>query len=366
MKNSIGEHITFTLFGESHGDAIGGVMDGLPCGIPVDDSLIEAALAKRRPCGKGETARVESDNFEIISGLFNGYTTGEPLTIIIENSNIRSNDYEATRHLARPSHADYVSHLLHEGYEDYRGGGHFSGRLTAPIVALGAICGKMLGQKGITIATHILKCGKAEDVPFSNDAKNLEKEIEKVNTRHFPLISDCESEVENEIERVRSDSDSIGGVIQTAIANFPATVGEPWFGSMEGQLANALFSIGGIKGVEFGLGFGFSNVTGKSANDSFYNDNGEIKTITNNNGGINGGISNGMPIIFNCAVKPTPSIAAPQQTINMETGENETLVIKGRHDPAIIRRICPVVTAITSIVLCDMLKGRFSNSYFKS
>jgi len=368
MKNSLGTYITLTLFGESHGEAIGAVLDGMPCGIAVDNDYIAAQLARRRPSGANETARVEPDNFRIVSGVFEGFTTGEPICVLIENSNVRSTDYKANHLLARPSHADYVSHIVHKGYEDWRGGGHFSGRLTAPIVALGAICQKALEGIGIKIGTHILSCAGIDDTAFdSADEKHLSEQICKLEGSSFPVINDIAEDVQKGIDEIRKRGNSVGGTIQTAISNLPVGVGEPWFGSLEGVLANAMFSVGGIKGVEFGLGFGFGfkNATGSSCNDAFYSDAGKVKTYTNNNGGINGGYSNGMPVVFNCAVKPTPSIALEQRTVDMATGENTTIKVTGRHDPAIIRRICPVVTNLTAIVVCDMLKGAFSNSIFE-
>lgn len=365
MRNSIGEYITLTLFGESHGEAIGAVLDGMPCGIEVSENYIADALSRRRPSGSGETSRVEPDNFRLVSGVFNGFTTGEPISIFIENSNKRSGDYEANHLLARPSHADYVSHVVHKGFEDWRGGGHFSGRLTAPIVALGAICLKALDNTGIRIGTHILECGGVKDTAFDCvDSNTLDSQILEISGKHFPVISSVEEQMCAAIDEVRLNQDSIGGIIQTAVSNLPVGVGDPWFSSLEGQIANAMLSIGGVKGIEFGLGFGFASATGRSANDSFYNDSGRVKTRTNNNGGINGGYSNGMPVVFNCAVKPTPSIAAEQSTVDMVTGENATIKVTGRHDPAIIRRICPVATAMTAIVICDALKGAFSNSIF--
>ena len=366
MSNTLGKHIALTLFGESHGPQIGAVLDGMPCGIEVDEKCIAAALARRRPSGRGETARVEQDNFRLISGVFEGYTTGEPICILIENSNVRSGDYDRTHLLARPSHADYVSHVVHKGYEDWRGGGHFSGRLTAPIVALGAICGKALEKIGIGVATHILSCGTVSDQSFDGvDYGKLDSQIHLILESNFPVLSDIQAQIEAQIEAARLNQDSIGGVIQTAVSHLPAGLGEPWFDSLDGTLANAMLSIGGIKGIEFGLGFDFKSATGSSCNDEFYASPEGVRTYSNNSGGINGGYSNGMPVIFNCAVKPTPSIAREQRTIDMATGENATIKISGRHDPAIIRRICPVVTAMTEIVICDMLKGAFSNSIFE-
>ena len=366
MSNILGKNITLTLFGESHGEAIGAVLDGMPCGIAVSNDIIAAALAKRRPFGATETARVEPDNFRILSGVFNGLTTGEPICITIENANTRSGDYEANHTLARPSHADYVSHIVHQGFEDWRGGGHFSGRLTAPIVALGAICRKALEDIGIKIGTHISYCGGVKDEAFDSvDDVRLDAQIATLAVKHFPVLADVEGKMLAAIENKRLDRDSIGGTIQTAITHLPAGVGEPWFGSLEGTLANAMLSIGGIKGIEFGLGFGFKDASGATCNDQFYSDGGKVRTYTNNNGGINGGYSNGMPVVFSCAVKPTPSIAREQKTVDMATGNNATINVTGRHDPAIIRRICPVVDAMTAIVICDALKGAFSNSIFK-
>lgn len=360
MKNSIGKSLIFTLFGESHGSHIGAVLDGIAPGIKVDEQFIQSQLAKRRPNGKTDTTRIETDAFQIISGVFNGYTTGAPLCIIIPNQNVNSNDYEKNLGVARPSHADYVSHIKYHGFEDYRGGGHFSGRLTTPIVAMGAICLKALEKLEISIGTHILKCGKVIDQNF----ENVEEEIKSINQKDIPVIKNIEEELENEIIRAKMNNDSIGGMIQTAITNLPVGLGEPWFESFEGVIANALFSIGGIKGVEFGSGFDFANMLGSSANDSFRYQNGKVITTTNHNGGINGGITNGMPVIFNACVKPTPSISRKQETINYLKKENVDLEITGRHDPAIIRRICIVVTSLVAIVVCDMLQSQFGVDIF--
>lgn len=324
MKNSIGTNVILTLFGESHGDEIGAVLDGMAPGIEVSEEFIAEQLSKRRPQGPTETARVERDNFRIVSGVFNGFTTGAPICIIIPNENKRSADYEAMRGKARPSHADYTAHIKYCGYEDYRGGGHFSGRITAGIVAAGAIALKALEKKGVRIETSILSCGGGSDV-------------------------------EAEIMSAKNDLDSVGGKVQTVITGLQAGVGEPWFDSLEGVIAKALFAIGGVKGVEFGAGFKFAEMRGSEANDPFCIKDGSICTTTNNNGGINGGISNGMPIVFNTAVKPTPSIAKKQQSVDFITGEECKLEIKGRHDPAIVRRICIVITSLVAIVLCDML-----------
>jgi chorismate synthase len=361
MKNSLGTSVILTLFGESHGSEIGAVLDGFAPGIPVDEAFIAAQLAKRRPQGRTDTARREPDAFRIVSGVFNGRTTGAPICILIPNSDTRSADYEKSLGLPRPSHADYVAHVKYAGYEDWRGGGHFSGRITAALVAVGAIALAALQAKGIRIGTHILRCGDVWDAGF----KDLERELETLESKDFPVISPVEEAMTEQILAAREQGDSIGGIIQTAVTGLEAGIGEPWFSSLEGVLANALFSVGGIKGIEFGSGFGFADLRGSQANDSFFLEDKQIRTKTNHNGGINGGISNGMPVVFNCAVKPTPSISQPQQTVNLLTGEEATLQLTGRHDPAIIRRICPVVTSLVGIVLCDQLALRHGTDWLR-
>lgn len=361
MKNSLGTSVILTLFGESHGSEIGAVLDGFAPGIPVDEAFIAAQLAKRRPQGRTDTARREPDAFRIVSGVFNGRTTGAPICILIPNSDTRSADYEKSLGLPRPSHADYVAHVKYAGYEDWRGGGHFSGRITAALVAVGAIALAALRSKGIRIGTHILRCGDVRDAEFND----LEHEMEILESKDFPVISPVEEAMTEQILAAREQGDSIGGIIQTAVTGLEAGIGEPWFSSLEGVLANALFSIGGIKGVEFGSGFGFADLRGSQANDAFCLEDKQIRTKTNHNGGINGGISNGMPLVFNCAVKPTPSISQPQQTVNLLTGEEATLQLSGRHDPAIIRRICPVVTSLVGIVLCDQLALRHGTDWLR-
>lgn len=358
MKNSIGTSVIFTLFGESHNEYIGGVLDGLTPGIKVDEEFLKAQLTKRRPCCCIDTQRVEEDEYQILSGVYNGYTTGSPIALIIKNNNIRSEDYNLE--MPRPSHADYVSYIKYHGYSDLRGGGHFSGRITAPIVALGSICIKALESKGIKIGTHILKCGDFNDEEF----KDYEKEIDLINSKGIPLISNREEELKEVIHKYKEAGDSIGGIIQTTIIGLPIGIGEPWFSSLEGIIANAVLSIGGIKGIEFGDGFKFADGSGKSLNDGYHLEDGEIKTTSNHNGGINGGISNGNPIIFNMAVKPTPSIASKQESVNLKTNEEVSLEIKGRHDPAIIRRISVVISSMLAIVLADELEKKFGVDYF--
>lgn len=359
MKNSLGTSVCLTLFGESHGPAIGAVLDGLAPGIAIDEAFIADRLSRRRPSGPTDTARVEKDNFQILSGVYKGYTTGQPIAITIPNENVRSKDYSELEGLARPSHADFTAQMKYHGYQDPRGGGHFSGRITAGIVAAGAICTKALEAKGIKIGTHILNCGQVKDAEF----KDFEKEIAILNQKDFPVIADVAEEMSAEILKAKENQDSIGGIIQTAIIGMPAGVGEPWFDSLEGEIAKAVFAIGGIKGIEFGTGFGLAKLYGSQANDSFRMDNGKVITTTNHNGGINGGISNGMPIVFNMAVKPTPSISRPQQTVDFVNSRDVEMTLKGRHDPAIIRRICIVISSLLAIVLCDALALRYGTDY---
>lgn len=359
MKNTFGQSISITVFGESHADAIGAIIDGLAPGITVDNDFIASQLTKRRPKSSIDTPRQERDEYKILSGVFEGKTTGTPISIIIPNENTRSKDYSKTRSLARPSHADYSAYCKYHGYEDYRGGGHFSGRITAAIVAAGAIVMRALNEKGIKIGTHILKCAGISDSEFSD----IENEIDVLSKKDFPTISDIEGEIIEKILEARAQKDSVGGILQTAIIGMPAGVGEPMFDSVEGVISRAMFSIGAIKGIEFGSGFSMADMLGSEANDEFEIRDGKIVTKTNHNGGINGGITNSMPIIFNCVVKPTPSIAKEQSTVDFINNENEKITIEGRHDPAIVRRACVVVESMCAICVADMLAQRFGTDY---
>ena len=362
MKNSFGNNISITLFGESHGEMIGAVLDGMPSGIPIDVDFISAEMLKRRAYGKISTARTEADIPTIVSGVYNGYTTGTPITVLIKNTNTGSGEYDNIKNTPRPSHADYTAIAKYGEYRDYRGGGHFSGRLTAPLVAVGAIIESMLLAKGIEIGTHIKALGGISDSEFND----IHEDIKALSDKHFPTLSkDTEKAMVELIESVANDGDSIGGVLETAIIGVPAGIGEPWFDTLEGELAHAIFSVPAVKGVEFGCGFGFANLRGSEANDEFITDGEKIFTKTNNNGGINGGISNGMPIILRTAIKPTPSIFKEQATVDLKSMENTTLTIKGRHDPAIIHRARPVVDAVCAIVIADMIATKYGTDWFK-
>lgn len=360
MKNTFGNHVAVTLFGESHGPAIGAVIDGLAPGIPVDTAFIDKFLSRRRPAGDISTTRHETDPFVIESGVFEGKTTGTPLCILIPNGDTRSSDYAATRFLARPSHADYTAYCKYHGFEDPRGGGHFSGRITAAVVAAGAIALSALNRKGIRIATHIASCGGVSDRAF----EDLSADMTALDERDFGVLDETVADrMMNAIREAKQAGDSVGGTLETVVTGLPAGVGEPWFDTVESMLSHALFAIPAVKGVEFGAGFALADMRGSVANDPFCMQGGAVCTVTNHSGGINGGITNGMPVLFRCAVRPTPTIGREQETVNMQTGENATLLAKGRHDPCIVHRARVVVDCLTALVLADMLTGRFGTDW---
>ena len=365
MKNTLGENFCVTIFGESHGPYIGVVLDGIAPGIDVNKDFINHQLDLRRPSGKISTKRVETDEFILASGVFNDKTTGTPLTILIPNSVQHSKDYEKTATLARPGHADYTANVKYHGFQDFSGGGHFSGRITAAVVAAGGIIIPELEKKGIKIGTHIKSLGGIKDRNF----EDYQKDIDFLGGTNFPVLdADKSEQMKTLAEKIAAEGDSVGGVLESVILGMPAGVGEPWFGTLESELSYALFSIPAIKGVQFGDGFDMVDSFGSEFNDSLQiiQDNGKSKVITktNHNGGINGGISNGMPILFRCAVKPTPSIYKTQDTINMSKNENAKLNIQGRHDPAIIHRARIVVDSVASFVIYDALAGRFGTDFF--
>ncbi len=358
MKNTFGQSVSVTLFGESHGDMIGAVLDGMAPGLLIDEDFIRHQLSLRRPRGKISTARVEADEFKIVSGLFEGRTTGTPLCILIPNTNTRSGDYE--RGLPRPGHADYTAQCKYHGFQDFRGGGHFSGRVTAALVAVGAVAISALRQNGILLGTHISRLAGIPDRPF----RHYEADLETLGDLAFPVLDSVIAEdMRERIEDAAREGDSVGGILETAVIGLPAGVGEPWFDTVEGVLSHALFSIPGIKGVEFGDGFALAEMKGSEANDGLRMSEGRVVTTTNHNGGINGGITNGMPVIFRTAVKPTPSIFRQQESVDLATGKNALLTLEGRHDPAIIHRARVVVDSVTALVLCDMLAQRFGTDF---
>lgn len=361
MKNTFGNAIGVTLFGESHGKEIGAVLDGLCPGIMIDEEEIRRRLDLRRPYGSISTQRQEPDMFSIISGTYEGKTTGTPLCILIPNTAAKSADYDALRFIARPGHADYTAYCKYHGYADPRGGGHFSGRLTAPLVAAGAVVLSMLKRKGIAIGTHITRCAEIDDRDFDD----LIADISELNAKRFAVLDEESGErMRERIEKAAEEGDSVGGVLETAVTGMPAGVGEPWFDSMESMLSHALFSIPGVKGVEFGDGFMIADMLGSEANDPFRIRDGKTVTATNHNGGINGGITNGMPVIFRVAVKPTPSIFIRQDTVDFQKCEDTELSLSGRHDPAIVHRARAVVDALTALTLADCLTVRYGTDWW--
>lgn len=365
MKNTFGNNITVTLFGESHGECIGVVMDGLPAGFEIDLDKLAWEMEKRKAKGSLSTKRHEADQVQIVSGFFEGKTTGTPLTILIANNNTRSQDYAALKYRLRPGHADLAAFEKYGGYQDYRGGGHFSGRLTAPIVAAGAICRQILESKGVKLATHITQLHGITDDNF--DETKLSVQMDELNQKEFPVLSETAgSLMKSEIEQAAVNLDSVGGVLQTIVTGFPAGVGEPFFDSVESTLSHLMFSIPAVKGVSFGEGFGFASLYGSQANDPIIAEDRKITTRTNNNGGINGGITNGMPIVFQTCIKPTPSIYKKQDSVDYQTKEAVKLEIKGRHDPAIIHRARAVVDALCAFGLLDLWMSHQATASFEA
>lgn len=356
MTATLGEKIKLTIFGESHGPGIGCVIDGLPPGFAIDLDAVKKEMQRRAP-GKSPlaTARNEKDAFIIESGFFEGRTTGTPLCVLIPNSDQHSSDYSKLKNVMRPGHADYSGKLKYNGFNDYRGGGHFSGRLTAPLVFMGAIAKQILAKHGIYVGAHIAAIAGVKDTPFNPLGESADT-FSELAQKSFPVLDDAASEaMQEKILAAKQSCDSVGGVIECMAINLPAGIGAPFFDSLESRLAHALFSVPAVKGIEFGKGFALTQMQGSEANDQMYYDNGVVKTYTNNNGGITGGITNGMPVLFKAAVKPTPSIAKVQKTVNLSTESNTELVITGRHDPCIVQRAVPVIECVAAWVILDML-----------
>ena len=350
-----GRKVRYTIFGESHGPGIGIVIDGLPAGVLLDMPLVEAEMARRAP-GKSDlvTPRVETDTVSILSGLYQERTDGSPLCAVIRNNDIRSADYPVEPRVFRSGHADYTGFVKSGGYNDPRGGGHFSGRLTAPLVFAGAVAKQLLAPAGIAIGAHIAQIGSMQDAGF--DPVNISVEIlAELKHSAFPTLDTAAAErMRQTIRLARDQDDSVGGVVEAAVLGLPPGLGEPFFDSVESVLAHLLFSIPAVKAVEFGAGFALATMNGSQANDSFIIENGQTKTNSNHHGGILGGITSGMPLVLRAAFKPTPSIGRQQNTINAN-GEAEVLAIKGRHDPCIVPRAVPVVEAVIALAIWDML-----------
>lgn len=355
MSSQMGKHITVEIFGESHAAAIGMTLDGIPAGEQIDMDTLLAFMQRRAPGRNAfSTARHEDDIPEFLCGLYENVTTGAPITAIIRNKDTRSGDYANLQDLPRPSHADYTASVRYGGKNDVRGGGHFSGRLTAPLCTAGGIALQILARRGIEIGAHLAKVAGVSDTPF--DPLNPKARLHEAGRKAFPVLSDeAGAAMQSEIQAAKKDGDSVGGVIECAVVGVPAGRGNPMFDGVENRLAAALFGIPAVRGVEFGSGFAAADMLGSAHNDSFASQNGKIVTTTNHSGGIQGGITNGMPILFRIAIKPTPSIYKEQQTVNLRTGENAILQIHGRHDPCIAVRAVPVTEAVAALCILDIL-----------
>lgn len=359
MASYLGEHIHVSVFGQSHSPAIGVVVDGLPAGEKVDMEELGRFLKRRAP-GQTPTStpRKEADLPHFLSGLVDDVTCGAPLAALIENTNTRSQDYAQLRDKPRPGHADFTAQVKYGGFQDVAGGGHFSGRLTAPLCIAGGICLQILKRRGIEVAAHIASIAGQADRPFDPMGESTET-LEALKRAPFPVLDEKAGELMRKaIFEAKEDRDSVGGVVECLVTGVSAGLGDPMFGGMENRLAAALFGIPAVKGVEFGEGFGVAKLRGSQNNDPFTVKDGKIVTETNHAGGILGGITNGMPLIFRLAVKPTPSISKPQQTVSLSENREEELVITGRHDPCIVPRAVPVVEAVTALVLSDLLFSR--------
>lgn len=356
MNSEFGDRIKVSIFGQSHSKGIGAVITGLPAGLKLDMDLISAHMQRRAP-GRNlhSTQRKEADIPNILSGLANGVTTGDPLCAVIENTNTISSDYDSLRDTPRPSHSDYPLYVKTGGYNDISGGGHSSGRLTAPLCFAGAVCMQILGKFGIEVGAHIYSVGDSTDTPF--DMVNISaKDLADIKEKEFPTVSDDAGRLmRTEIEKARLNLDSLGGIIECAVINLPAGLGDPMFSGVENKLASAVFGIPAVRGIEFGAGFAAAKMTGSEHNDPYRIKNGRIVTETNNHGGIIGGITTGMPLVFRAAIKPTASIAQEQNTVSLSELTETKLTIKGRHDPCIVPRAVPVVESVAAIVMADLL-----------
>lgn len=350
MGNIFGRRLKISLFGESHSAAIGVTIDGLPAGFTPDMEQVAEEMQRRAPGRDAlSTPRKESDEVKILCGLHEGKTTGAPLTAIIENHNTVSVHYN--KEIPRPGHADYAAHVKFGGNQDARGGGHFSGRITAPLVFAGALAKQCLMARGIVIGARITKIGAAEDIKVKEISP---EQLIQLRAQRIPTLSpERAREMEAQILCAKESGDSVGGIVECHILGVDAPIGSPFFHSLESELAVLMFSVPAVKGLEFGAGFAFAEMQGSQANDALQYENGKVETLTNHNGGLNGGIANGMPIVFRVAVKPTPSVFVPQQTVNLNTKENITHQIQGRHDPCIVPRVVPVIEAAAALAVLD-------------
>ncbi len=349
MSSTYGEHLRLSIFGQSHGPAIGMTLDGIPAGLPVDLEALQTFLNRRAP-GQNDwsTPRKEEDRPEFLGGILDGFTCGAPVAAVIYNKNTRSGDYANLKDCPRPGHADYTAQIKYGGFQDAAGGGHFSGRLTAPLCIAGGLCKQWLAEMGIQVSAHIHSIGTvtAPQSPAGSPPAD------------FPTTDpETAEKMKALIAQARAEGDSVGGTIECAVTGLPAGIGEPMFGGVESRIAQIVYGIPAVKGIEFGVGFSLAGSLGSAGNDAFTVTDGNVQTCTNACGGILGGITNGMPVIFRVAFKPTPSISKPQQTVNLQTTKITTLEVKGRHDPCIVPRAVPVVEAAAAIAIYDMILG---------
>lgn len=353
MSSMTGKNIKVSVFGQSHSEAIGVVIDGLPTGVKLNMEDIYAFMARRAPGNNAfSTTRKEADKPEILSGLADGYTCGAPLCAVIKNTNTRSGDYSNLKDCPRPSHADFAASIRYDGFNDVAGGGHFSGRLTAPLCFAGAVCMQILKQNGIKIKAHIYSIADVKDTPF--DLVNITDD--DIASKDFPVINDSQGKLMQEkILEAKAQADSVGGIIECAVTGVKAGYGSPMFDGIENIIAKNIFGVPAVKGIEFGNGFDCTLLKGSENNDPYRIENGKVVTETNNSGGITGGISTGMPIVFRTAMKPTPSIGKEQKSVSLSKNENADLVIKGRHDPCIVQRAVPVIEAVAAISILDII-----------
>lgn len=353
MSSTYGESLKLSIFGQSHGAAIGMTMDGIPAGLAVDFDKLQTFLNRRAP-GQNDwsTPRKEEDRPEFLAGIVDGFTCGAPIAAVIHNKNTRSGDYANLKDCPRPGHADYTAQIKYGGFQDAAGGGHFSGRLTAPLCIAGGLCKQWLEEQGISIGARIASVGGVEDT-VSFDPLNPQLDDVRPD---FPTLTEAGAQqMREKIAAARADGDSVGGIIECAVTGLPAGLGEPMFGGVESRLAQILYGIPAVKAVEFGAGSDVADMFGSQCNDPYAVANGTVRTVTNHAGGILGGITNGMPVIFRCAIKPTPSISRPQQSISLTTEKEQELIVKGRHDPCIVPRAVPVIEAAAAIALFDLI-----------
>ncbi|MEG0978771.1 MAG: chorismate synthase [Oscillospiraceae bacterium] len=356
MSSNFGSKLKISVFGQSHSKSIGVIIDNIPAGIKIDLEQINKFMARRAPgCNEYSTTRKEADTPIIQSGLLNGKTCGAPLCAIIENTDTHSQDYENIKNIPRPSHADFTAFVKYCGENDVRGGGHFSGRLTAPLCFAGAVCKQVLAISGITVGAHISSLAGEIDKAF--DPVNITaSELEKIASKDFAVVDDdIGTAMREKISLAKNRGDSVGGIVECCAVGLPCGVGEPMFDGVENKISSAIFSIPAVKGIEFGNGFGACSIFGSQNNDEFYIKDDDIKTKTNNAGGVLGGITTGMPLIFRVGFKPTPSIAMEQNSVDLKCKKETKLIIKGRHDPCIVTRAVPCVEAICAIALLDLM-----------